>query len=103
MRHFRRWGVVYIFFIMWMATGVVHYHYLGEKLKAEAEEQGFIYHEPDRKTEWLSDTFENHQSEYAQLFFQTLLVVGFAKVLFQKETEDRERIERKIDELAERL
>ena len=102
MKHLRRWGAVYIFFAMWMGTGAAHYHYMHEKTKHEAEQHGQAFSEEEFKNEWLSDSFENHQSEYAQLFFQSLLVIGFAHVVFKKEVEDVEEIKAQLRELRDR-
>jgi hypothetical protein len=49
-------------------------------------------------TRW-AEYFENHQSEYAQLFFQALLLGALGTYLFKKEKDDILRIERKVDEL----
>lgn len=49
----------------------------------------------------VAGTFENLQSEWAQLLVQAVLVVGYAKAVFAKSTEDVERLEEKVDRLLE--
>lgn len=102
-KHLKRWGVVYIFLVMWLGSMVVHYNELAAKSQNEAAEHSQEWSHSDFVTEFLSDTFENHQSEYAQLFFQTLLVVGYASVIFKKEKEDTVRQEAKLDALGAAL
>lgn len=88
----RRWGAVLIFLVMWLASMGFHYHYARVAAHEEAEQHHVVYTESEFRHAWFRDIFENHQSEYAQLFFQGLLVVGFAHALFRKSVEDLEEI-----------
>jgi low affinity Fe/Cu permease len=51
---------------------------------------------------FFASTFENWQSEWAQLFVQALLIQALGHVLYRKEMEDQERMEGKLDELLTR-
>ena len=88
MRHFRRWGAVYILALLFLGS------WLGQALamRSEIESSGWV-------TFW-SATFENWQSEWLQLVFQAVLLLGAKHWLFQVDAEDLERIEKKIDEIA---
>lgn len=48
-------------------------------------------------------TFENWQSEWIQLVFQAILLLGAKHWLFQVDAEDLERIEKKIDSIQREL
>jgi hypothetical protein len=53
--------------------------------------------------QFMASTFENWQSEWLQLIFQAILLLGAKHWLFQVDAEDLERVERKLDAVAERL
>jgi hypothetical protein len=88
---------------MWVATMGLHFKYMHEKVELEAAAHQQPFSESEFRTEWLSDTFENHQSEYAQLFFQSLFVVAMASVWFRKQQEELARIEAKLDQILDAL
>ena len=48
---------------------------------------------------FLQSTFENWQSEWLQLIFQAILLLGAKHWLFKVDAEDLERIEAKIDDI----
>lgn len=58
-------------------------------MQSEIHEKGWI--------EFWSATFENWQSEWLQLIFQAILLLGAKHWLFQADARDLERIEGKID------
>lgn len=96
---FRKYGAIVIFLIMWLGSMAAHYHYMEIKTKEEAQTHQQEWTREDFHNEWLSDTFENHQSEYAQLFFQTLLVIGLGSYLMQKQEEDiKKAVKEALDE-----
>ncbi|MBQ0927118.1 DUF6766 family protein, partial [Saccharopolyspora endophytica] len=49
--------------------------------------------------QFFSATFENWQSEWLQLIFQAILLMGAKHWLFQAEAKDLERIEDKLDDV----
>jgi hypothetical protein len=52
---------------------------------------------------FFAATFENWQSEWLQLIFQAILLLGAKHWLFKVDAEDLERIEGKIDDIKDRL
>lgn len=52
---------------------------------------------------FFAATFENWQSEWFQLIFQAILLLGAKHWIFKVDAEDLERIERKLDDLSERV
>jgi heme A synthase len=85
MNHMRRWGVVYLLAALFGGSWV------GQLAAQFAEGDGWVL--------FLSNTFENWQSEFLQLAVQALAVVAGAKVMFRKSVEDQMRLEAKVDEL----
>jgi hypothetical protein len=53
--------------------------------------------------EFFASTFENWQSEWLQLVFQAILLLGAKHLIFKVDAEDLERIEAKIDGVREAL
>lgn len=90
MTHFRRWGAVWILLILFAGS------WAGQ----------FIAMQPDIETQgyaaFWSATFENWQSEWLQLVFQAVLLLGAKHWLFQVDAQDLERVEAKIDQLIDR-
>lgn len=95
-RTLQRYAFLGIFFVMWMIMGFLHYTNGRDAAIHEARSHHEKYVEDEFRTEWFRDTFENHQSEYAQLFFQGLILVALADKLAKKGEE-------KLDEVLERL
>lgn len=86
--HWRRWGVVYILAVLFLASWAA-------QLVAQLPKIG-----GEGWTEFWSATFENWQSEWLQLATQAWLVVGLADRVFTKSKEDVARLESKVDALV---
>lgn len=84
MKHFRNWGAVYILVSLFFGS------WLGQLFAMRGE--------PAR--EFWAATFENWQSEWLQLVFQAILLLGAKHWLFRVDARDLERIEGKLDALA---
>lgn len=88
--HFQYWGALYILFVLFVGSLIGQFVY-----------QVVLGGEDSYK--FLSAVFENWQSEWIQLFVQALLIQGLGHVLYRKETEDQERMERKLDQILTSL
>jgi|688.fasta_scaffold1893360_1 hypothetical protein len=88
-RHFQYWGALYILVLLFVGSITAQYVF-----------QVIRGHEDMNK--FFASTFENWQSEWAQLFVQALLIQALGHVLYRKEMEDQERMEGKLDELLTR-
>lgn len=88
MRHLRRWGAVYILALLFLGSWVGQAITMSPEIRSD----GWIA--------FWSATFENWQSEWLQLVFQAVLLLGAKHWLFQVDAEDLERLEKKIDEIA---
>lgn len=103
MRHLRRWGAVYVLVLLfagsWLGQFVTQLsHFRGEQA---AHDQPFIWSE--FWSSFLASTFENWQSEWLQLVFQAILLLGAKHLIFKVDAEDLERIEAKLDRIQDRL
>lgn len=87
MRHLRRWGAVYILAALFAGSWAGQAVTMG----ADIRDGGWV-------TFWAA-TFENWQSEWLQLVFQAVLLLGAKHLLFRVDAEDLERIEAKVDRL----
>jgi hypothetical protein len=64
-------------------------------------EQPFVWSE--YWSAFFASTFENWQSEWLQLVFQAILLLGAKHLIFKVDAEDMERVEAKIDDIRDRL
>ncbi|MFH8805212.1 hypothetical protein ACH4F6_37680 [Streptomyces sp. NPDC017936] len=85
MRHFRYWGAVYILALLFAGS------WAGQAwaMQPEIHDKGWV--------EFWSATFENWQSEWLQLVFQAVLLLGAKHLMFKADARDLERIEAKLD------
>jgi len=83
MKHLREWGAVYILAALFAGS------WLGQAITMA--DQG--------AREFWSATFENWQSEWLQLVFQAVLLLGAKHWLFRVDAKDLERIEKKVDRI----
>lgn len=88
MQHLRRWGAVYILALLFTGS------WAGQLVAMQPTIQQEGWHE------FWSATFENWQSEWLQLVFQAVLLLGAKHLLFKVDAQDLERIEHKIDALT---
>ncbi|WP_030248157.1 hypothetical protein [Streptomyces sp. NRRL S-455] len=91
MRHFRRWGAVYILALLFLGS------WAGQliAMQPKIDQEGW--------SEFWAATFENWQSEWLQLVFQAVLLLGAKHVMFKADARDLERIEAKLDRALERV
>lgn len=89
MTHMRRWGAVYVLAILFLGS------WAGQAwtMMPEIQDQGW--------TKFWSATLENWQSEWFQLVFQAILLMGAKHWIFQMDARDLERIEEKVDRLLD--
>jgi hypothetical protein len=97
MKHLRRWGAVYVLLVLFVGS------WLGQflaQLNVVRQEQS-VHHQPfmvsDFVVQFVASTLENWQSEWLQLIFQAILLLGAKHWIFRVDAEDLERVERKID------
>jgi hypothetical protein len=103
MRHVRRWGAVYLLLLLFLGSWLGQFLTQLSEFRSEQKTHGepFVY--SDFLVRFFASTFENWQSEWFQLIFQAILLLGAKHWLFQADAEDLERIERKVDAISEQL
>jgi hypothetical protein len=103
MSHLRRWGAVYVLFLLFLGSWAGQFvsQLTDYTSNQQAHGQGFEWSGfwPD----FLASTFENWQSEWLQLVFQAILLLGAKHLIFKVDAEDLERIEAKVDDIKDAL
>lgn len=102
-KHMRRWGAVYLLLLLFLGSWAGQFVAQLSEFRSEQQMHGEAVVMSDFYVRFLASTFENWQSEWFQLIFQAILLLGAKHWLFQADAEDLERVERKLDAVAERL
>jgi hypothetical protein len=103
MKHFRRWGAVYVLLALFLGSWLVQFFTQLTDFRSEQSAHGEPFLWADYWPQFWASTFENWQSEWFQLIFQAILLLGAKHWLFQADAEDLERLEKKVDAISERL
>jgi hypothetical protein len=103
MRHLRRWGAVYVLVVLWAGSWLGHFVAELAEFRSDQQTHGQAFAWADFWPVFLASTFENWQSEWLQLVFQAILLLGAKHWIFKVDAEDMERIEQKIDRIESRL
>ena len=103
MKHLRRWGAVYVLVVLFMGSWLGQFFTQLTRFHQEQQEHGQAFTWSAYWPDFLSSTFENWQSEWLQLVFQAILLLGAKHWIFRVDAEDMERIEAKIDKIQEKL
>lgn len=90
-KHMRRWGAVYILALLFAGS------WFGQlvAMQPKIEQEGW--------TEFWSSTFENWQSEWLQLVFQAVLLLGAKHWIFKADARDQERVDQKLNRILRML
>jgi hypothetical protein len=102
-RHLRRWGAVWLLVLLFLGSWTGQFFTQLHRFRTEQQTQGEPFTWGEFVHEFLASSFENWQSEWLQLVFQAILLLGAKHWIFQADAEDLERLEAKIDSLNERL
>lgn len=101
--HLRRWGAVYVLLVLFLGSWIGQFAAQVTEFTSEqqAHDQAFAWGEfwPT----FFASTFENWQSEWLQLVFQAILLLGVKHWIFRADAEDMERLEQKVDEIRHEM
>jgi hypothetical protein len=97
MTHIRRWGAVYILLLLFAGSWAGQFITQLTEFTSTQQQHGQPFQWGDYLHQFFASTFENWQSEWLQLIFQAILLLGAKHWLFKVDAEDLERIEAKID------
>jgi hypothetical protein len=103
MTHLRRWGAVYVLLVLFVGSWLGQFVTQLQEFRSEQQEHREPFVWGDFWNAFFASTFENWQSEWLQLIFQAILLLGAKHWLFKVDAEDMERIEAKIDKIQDRL
>jgi hypothetical protein len=103
MRHIRRWGAVYVLLLLFLGSWLGHFFSQLSEFRSEQAMHGQPFMWSDYWNSFIASTLENWQSEWLQLVFQAILLLGAKHWIFKVDAEDMERIEAKIDRIQDRL
>jgi hypothetical protein len=102
-RHVRRWGAVYLLLVLFAGSWIGQFFAMAAAFRSEQHTHGESFAWADFWPQFLASTLENWQSEWFQLIFQAILLLGAKHWLFRVDAEDLERVERKVDAISVRL
>jgi len=101
--HLRKWGAVYVLLILFLGSWAGQFFTELSEFRSDQS----AHHEPfvwsDYLTTFASSTLENWQSEWLQLVFQAVLLIGAKHLIFRVDGEDLERLEAKVDQINQKL
>jgi hypothetical protein len=103
MRHFRRWGAVYVLLLLFVGSWLGQFFFQLSEFRSDQAAHGQPFVWSEYWSAFFASTLENWQSEWLQLVFQAMLLLGAKHWLFKADAEDMERLEAKIDDIKDHL
>jgi hypothetical protein len=101
--HLRRWGAVYLLLILFLGSWAGHFFAELAEFRTDQVAHGKPFTWAEYVTGFAASTLENWQSEWLQLVFQAVLLLGAKHLIFRVDAEDMERLEAKVDQINQRL
>ncbi|EHI10994.1 DUF6766 family protein [Mycolicibacterium thermoresistibile] len=101
MAHIRRWGAVYILILLFAGSWLGQFFTQLAEFHSTQQQHGQAFEWGEYLVQFWAATLENWQSEWLQLIFQAILLLGAKHWLFRVDAQDLERIETKIDKLVQ--
>jgi hypothetical protein len=101
--HIRRWGAVYVLLVLFLGSWLGQFFSQLSEFRSEQEQHNQAFAWADFFPAFLNSTFENWQSEWLQLVFQAILLLGAKHLIFRVDAEDMERLEAKVDKIGHQL
>lgn len=101
--HLRRWGAVYLLVLLFVGSWAGQFFTELASFRSEQQAHGEPFLWSDFLMTFGQSTLENWQSEWLQLVFQAILLLGAKHLIFRVDAEDMERLEAKVDEINRRL
>jgi len=101
--HLQQWGAAYIMFVLFAASWVGQFVAQVIEVGNEAREHGQEFAMSEFWPKFFMSTFENWQSEWLQLAFQAVVLLGMKHVLFKADAADTEQMQLDLVEIREHL
>jgi hypothetical protein len=101
--HFQQWGAAYLMFVLFLASWAGQF--IAQLIDAgnEARQHGEQFMMSEFWPKFFHSTFENWQSEWLQLAFQAVVLLGMKHVLFKADAADTEQMQLDLVEIREHL
>ncbi|WP_415647953.1 hypothetical protein [Stackebrandtia soli] len=94
---------MYLLVIMFAGSWFGQFMFQLIEFSNEQRQLGVVFSWSEFLPRFFASTFENWQSEWFQLIFQAILLLGAKHLLFRVDAQDLERIEQKIDQVRSSL
>ncbi|HVM08597.1 MAG TPA: DUF6766 family protein [Acidimicrobiales bacterium] len=101
--HFKRWGAAYLMFGLFLASWAAQFFTQMAQVSNEAQQHGQQFSMTDFLPQFFSSTFENWQSEWLQLAFQAVVLLGMKHILFKADAEDMEEVQADLAQIKQHL
>ncbi len=101
--HLRRWGAVYLLALLFLGSWIGQFFTQLSEFRTDQAEHQQPFAWADYLVNFFASTFENWQSEWLQLVFQAVLLLGAKHIIFRVDAEDLERLEAKVDRISQHL
>lgn len=99
----RRWGAVYLLAALFLASWAAQFFSQMVEFGNEARAHGEAFSMSEYLPAFLSSTFENWQSEWLQLVFQAIVLLGLKHVMFKADADDTEQMQLDLAEIKQHL
>ena len=101
--HAKRWGAVYVLLVLFLGSWLGQFFTQLSEFRSDQADHNQAFAWADFFPTFLASTFENWQSEWLQLVFQAILLLGAKHLIFRVDAEDMERLEAKVDKINRHL
>jgi hypothetical protein len=99
--HLQRWGAAYVLVALFVASWAGQFVSMLIEVGNDAREHGQTFAMSDFWPRFWSATFENWQSEWAQLIVQAALLLGLKHQLFKADAEDMEQVQADLSDIKD--
>lgn len=101
--HLRKWGAVYVLLLLFLGSWAGQFFAQLSEFRTDQASHGQPFVWGEYLATFVASTLENWQSEWLQLVFQAVLLLGAKHLIFRVDAEDIERLEAKVDQVNRRL
>jgi hypothetical protein len=101
--HLQQWGAAYVMFLLFLASWIGQFIAQLIEVGNEARQHGEEFMMSEFWPKFFQATFENWQSEWLQLAFQAVVLLGMKHVLFKADAADTEQMQLDLVEIREHL
>lgn len=101
--HLQQWGAAYVMIFLFLASWAGQFIAQLIEVGNDARAHGQTFSMSEFWPHFLQSTFENWQSEWLQLAFQAVVLLGMKHVMFKADAADTEELQLDLVEIREHL